>query len=586
MTEIASSRRLAAIVVADVVGYSRLLEADEAGVLTALKQRWSGILEPVVQAHGGRVVKYMGDGALMEFSSAVNAVSAALAVQEKFAAANASLPEDAWILLRIGINLGEVVGEGSDIFGEGVNIASRLEALAAPGGLCISAKVLVEVTGKIDGIFEDIGAQSLKNVTVPVRAYRSSAKPARPAAPATPIKPSIAVLAFQNMTGDPEQEYFVDGMVDDIITALSRSKWLFVIARDSSFTYKGRIVDIKQVGRELGVRYVLEGSVRKAGSRVRISGQLIDSSTGGHLWADRFEGALEDVFALQDRITASVVGAIAPKLQQAEIDRSKRKPTDSLDAYDYYLRGLALMHTGLRGSRQDVSEALRLFSRAAEIDGEFAAAYGMAAWCHVVRNNYGWASNTLETVAEVGRLARKAIALGRDDAVALYTGGFALAQIVGNLQIGAANIDRALALDPNSAAAWHLSGWVRLYLGDPETAVAHMARAMRLDPLGPMEIGMINGTAAAHFLAGRYDEAAEWAERAVHAAADYAPALRMAAASFALSGKSAQAKSAMDRMRRTDDELRCSTARPVVPFRGERDIVRYIEGLRRAGLPE
>ena len=386
-------RRLAAVLIADVVGYSRLLEEDEAGTLAALAQQRASILEPIVSAHAGRIVKLMGDGVLIEFGSAVNAVAGALELQRRMAEANEPLPKTRQIILRIGINLGDVIGEGEDIYGEGVNIAARLEALAEPGGTCISAKVHEEVHGKLNCTFEDMGEQTIKNIARPVRAYRlrpdkviDGASPGRPAL-SLPDKPSIAVLPFQNMSGDPEQEYFADGMVEDIITALSRLRWLFVIARNSSFTYKGRAVDVKQVGRELGVRYVLEGSVRKAGKRVRITGQLIDASTGAHLWADRFDGELADIFDLQDQVTASVVGAIAPKLEQAEIERAKRKPTESLDAYDYFLRGMAAFHQLTRPSND---EALALFSRAIELDPDFASAYGMAARCYLQRKGFGW----------------------------------------------------------------------------------------------------------------------------------------------------------------------------------------------------
>ena len=403
---------------------------------------------------------------------------------------------------------------------------------------------------------------------------------------ALPHRPSIAVLPFQNMSGDPEQEYFADGMVEEIITALSRTHWLFVIARNSSFTYKGRAVDVKQVGRELGVRYVLEGSVRRVANRVRITGQLIDASNGAHLWANRFEGELKDIFELQDQATASVVGVIAPKLEQAEIVRAKRKPTESLDAYDYYLRGIASVHAVYEGTKAAVSEALQLFHRAIELDPDFAAAYGMAAWCYVLRKNYGWMTDAVQESAEAERLAREAVRLAKEDAVALYTGGFALARVAGHLEAGAALIDRALALNPNLAAGWHLSGWARIYLGEPDAAIEHMARAMRLNPLDPLIFGMQNGTAAAHFLAGRYDEASSWSEKALRQHSNYLPAMRMLAASHALAGRLAEAREAMARIRQIAPELRVSNVSEVVPFRGPQDFARYMDGLRKAGLPE
>jgi TolB-like protein len=578
-------RRLAAILAADVAGYSRLMGADEAGTALALREHQAAI-DPIVAGHGGRIVKTFGDGVLLEFSSIVAAVECAVAVQKLMAERNADVPEDQRMLFRIGINLGDVLIEGDDILGDGVNVAARLEGIAEPGGICLSDSAYQQVRDKVLIEVTDMGEQRLKNIARPVRTYRlrvdRSPEQVKPAL-ALPDKPSIAVLPFQNMSADPEHEYFADGVVEEIITALSRMRWLFVIARNSTFTYKGRAVDVKQVGRELGVRYVLEGSMRKAAKRVRITGQLIDSATGAHLWADRFEGALEDIFDLQDQMTTSVVGAIAPKLEQAEIERAKLKPTESLDGYDYYLRGKAGFH---QGTRETISEALRLFYQAIELDPNFASAHGMAAWCYVMRKNFGWMTDRVQETAELERLAKKAVVLGKEDAVALYTGGFALAHVAGHLEAGAALIDRALALDPNLAAAWHHSGWVRTYLGEPGTAIEHMARAMRLNPLDPLLFGMQNGTAAAHFLARRYDEASSWAEKALREHPTHSPAMRMAAASHALAGRLAEAREAMARMRHIDPALRVSNIAVFVPFRRPEDFDRYVQGLRKAGLPE
>src|SRR5262249_50338913 len=338
-----------------------------------------------------RVVKVTGDGILVEFPSAVAALRCAVEVQHAIAERNATEVADRRIEFRVGLHQGDIVVEDGDILGDGVNVAARLEALAEPGGICVSQRIHEDAIGRVDVIFEDMGEQQLKNIARPVRVHRvrrQGGQATKRPALALPDKPSIAVLPFQNLSGDSEQEYFADGMVEDIIAALSRYRWLFVIARNSSFTYKGRAVDVKQVARELGVRYVLEGSVRKAASRVRISGQLIDGSTGAHLWADRcFEGALADIFDLQDQVTASVVGAIAPRLEQAEIERAKRKPTESMDAYDYYLRGMASFY---QWTRECIDEALRLFYRAIELDPDFASAYGMAARCYVWRKVNNW----------------------------------------------------------------------------------------------------------------------------------------------------------------------------------------------------
>jgi TolB-like protein len=400
---------------------------------------------------------------------------------------------------------------------------------------------------------------------------------------ALPDKPSIAVLPFQNMSGDPEQDYFADGVVEDIIAALSRMRWLFVIARNSTFTYKGRAVDVKLVGRELGVRYVLEGSMRKAGNRVRIAGQLIDSSTGANLWADRFEGALEDIFDLQDQVTASVVGAIAPRLEQAEMERAKRKPTESLDAYDYYLRGMASYY--LR-TREAINEALPLFQKAIAVDPGFASAYGMAAWCYAWRKINGWMTDRVRDIAETERLVQRAAELGLDDAVALSRGAHALTFVVGDHDAAATLVDRALALNPNLAGAWYASGWVRVWLGQTDTAINHFAHAMRLSPLDPHSIGMQAGTAFAHFLAGRHDEASYWAQQALWEQTNYLTTLLIAAASYALAGRSGDAQRITARISQLHPAMRVTNIKDWAPFRRPEHLAAIENGLRKAGLPE
>jgi TolB-like protein/DNA-binding SARP family transcriptional activator/Tfp pilus assembly protein PilF len=402
--------------------------------------------------------------------------------------------------------------------------------------------------------------------------------------PPVPDTPSIVVLPFQNLSGDPEQEYFSDGIVEEITTALSRFRSLFVIARNSAFTYKGRAVDVRQVGRELGVRYLLEGSVRKAANRVRITGQLIDAASAAHLWADRFDGTPEDIFDLQDHVTASVVGAISPALEQAEIDRARRKPTESLGAYDYFLRGRAALH---EGSVHGHKEALQLFSKAIDLDPEFASAYGMAAYCYCHRKTNGWIEDRERETAETERLARRAIELDNDDAVALSCAGFALAYVVGELDTGVAFIDRALLLNPNLATAWIVSGWVRVWLGQPEVAIEHLARATRLSPLDPLNNRTRTTTAHAHFFAGRYDEAASWAAMTLREWPDYQTALRIAAASYALAGRLPEARNARERLHELDPKLRLSNlADELGPYARPEDIAHYVEGLRSAGLPD
>lgn len=398
-----------------------------------------------------------------------------------------------------------------------------------------------------------------------------------------PSKPSIAALPFLNLSGDPEQDYFADGVVEDIVSALSRIGWLFVIARNSSFTYKGRGVDVKQVGRELGVRYVLEGSVRKAANRVRITGQLIDATTGVHLWAERFQGALDDIFELQDQVAASVVGAIAPQLERAEIERAKRKPTESLDAYDYYLRGMANFH---QGTREAVDEALPLFYRAIQLDPEYASAYGMAAWCHFWRKINGWMTDRLQEVAEGARLARRAVELGKNDAVALTRGGHALGHFGGDLDGCVALLDRALVLNPNLSAAWYLSGFQRISRGEPDDAIERLARAMRLSPLDPEMVRMQAGTALAHLSAGRFDAASSWAEKAFRDLPSFLMVAGIIAASHALAGRMDEARRAMRHLRRLDPALRISKLADWVLLRRPEDLATFADGLRRAGLPE
>jgi len=400
---------------------------------------------------------------------------------------------------------------------------------------------------------------------------------------ALPDRPSIAVLPFTNMSADPTRDYFADGMTEDIITELSRVRWLLVIARNSTFTYKGRSVDVKQVSRELGVRYVLEGGVRHAGGRVRITAQLIDATTGMHLWADRFDGLLKDIFDLQDCVTTSLIGAIQPKLEQAEIERARRKPTENLNAYDYFLRGMAYFHQYNRNAN---NEALQLFNRATELDPDFATAHGMAAWCHVHRRANRWMGKPLEESAEAVHRARRAIELGRDDAVALSSAGWALAQSGREPEAGAVFIDRARALNPNLATAWYSSGWVRIYLGDPDMAIAHLAQAIRLSPLDQRMFLMQTGIASAHLHAGRSEEASLWAERALREKPDWPLTLRIAAACFALADRPDRARTVMARLRKIDPTFRVSDIKALAPFARAEDLARLEEGLREAGLPE
>jgi TolB-like protein/Tfp pilus assembly protein PilF len=584
MAEARVERRLAAILAADVAGYSRLMGNDEEGTLSALKSCRRELTDPKLAEHRGRIVKTTGDGVLVEFASAVDAVRCAMEIQRGMAERNVAIPEDCRVEFRIGINVGDVILDEGDIYGDGVNIAARLETLASPGGICLSENAYTQIKGKLPINVGDMGVQQLKNIAQSVRVYsvRFEDTPTRQAL-SLPDRPSITVLPFQNMSGDPEQEYFADGMVEDIITNLSRIKWLFVIARNSSFTYKGRAIDVKQVGRELGVRYVLEGSVRKAGTRVRITGQLVEASTGAHLWADRFDGALEDVFELQDHVTSSVVAAIAPKLEQAEIERSKRKPTNNLDAYDYYLRGVDRLHSQ---TRESTSEALRLFHKAIELDPEFASAYAMAAFCYSQRKAFGWVTSRSQDIAEAAPLARRAMELTRDDALAISRAGMVLAYVVEDFDSGELLLERARTLNPNLSAVWHASGWLKVWIGEPETAIEYLERFVRISPLDPLLHSVRSAIAFAHVFAGRFTEAVSYAEKALADNPNTHQALRATALSCAWAGRTEQAQKAISRLLEIDPTLRVSKLVNITPLQRVQDIARYQEGMRKAGLPE
>src|SRR6266446_9568531 len=496
------TRRLAAILAADVAGYSRLMGADEEGTHERLKALRRDLLDPKIAEHHGRIVKTTGDGMLVEFASVVDAVRCAVAVQQAMPERNISFGADSRIELRIGINLGDVIVEGDDLYGDGVNIAARIEALADAGGVFVSNTVHDHVRDRLPFAFEDLGEQQVKNIARPVRVYRVrdvtvAKSPAPPALP-LPDKPSIAVLPFANMSGDPEQEYFADGMVEEIITALSRIRWLFVIARNSTFTYKGQAIDVKQVSRELGVRYVLEGSVRKAGGRVRITAQLIDAEALAHLWADRFDGSLEDVFDLQDQVATSVAGIIEPMLQAAEIRRTSGRPTTDLSAYDLYLRALPHVATYLW---DNTIQALALLRQAIERDPDFASALARAAYCHAVLDAIGRVEDRPGNRRIGLDLARRGLILGGDDAVALAFVAHALGYFNEDIEAAMAIVDRATALNPSGAYGWRFSGFQRLFAGQCELAVEHFERSIRLSPR-EARWPQLTGIAIAQFFTG------------------------------------------------------------------------------------
>lgn len=472
---IETKRRLVAIFAADVEGYSRLMGADEVATLDALTARRE-ILDGLIATHGGRIANTAGDSVLAEFGSAVDAVRCAMEAQAALAEANLSLPENAQINFRIGVHVGDVMVRAGDLFGDGVNIAARLQTLAKAGGLCVSGVTYDQVRKILPLNFTDLGAQNVKNIEEPIRAYEVNAKDrltslqskdARPSNDRKPLppldKPSIAVLPFLNMSADPEQDYFADGLVEDIITALSRFRSLFVIARNSSFTYKGKAVDIKQVGRELGVRYVLEGSVRKVGTRLRITGQLIDAATGSHLWADRFEGALEDIFELQDKVTLQVVGAIAPELDRAEIERAGRRPSGNFDAVTEHYRGLPQVNWPTGPENND--RALQHFKNAIAIDPSFPPAYGGAAACLLLRRMNYWPSEFAEDDKELLRLTERVKELNTDDAFTLCALGAALFHNKVNYEVGIDLVERSIRSNPNYAFAYHARGYLRVWDG-------------------------------------------------------------------------------------------------------------------------
>jgi adenylate cyclase len=557
------TRRLAAILAADVAGYSRLMGADEEGTLGRFKALRHELFDPKIAEHHGRLVKTTGDGVLVEFQSVFDALRCAVEMQTALAKSNDPMPPDQRMEFRIGINVGDIVVEDGDIFGDGVNVAVRLEGLAEPGGICVSARVREDAAGRLDLAFEDIGEQALKNIARQVHVYRVALQPSQRRRPlpnpplgegragvidtvlSLPDKPSIAVLPFANLSGDPKQEYFADGMVEEIITALSRIRWLFVIARNSSFTYKGQAVDVKQVGRELGVRYVLEGSVRKASGRVRIAGQLIDALTGTHLWAGHFDGSLEKVFELQDQIALSVAGVIEPALQAAEIRRSTARPTTDLTAYDLYLRALAAFFPV---TKEGVFEAQRLLKQAIAIDPHYAPALSWAAHCHLRLAIEGWAEEPETSRGEAVDLARRALQLVEHDPVILANAAQVLARSGEDIGAMIGLVDRALALNPSYARGWFVSGLLRVWAGQPDLGIEHVETSVRLSPRERVGstlfvIGM------AYFFKRQFAEAAAKLLASFQDHPGYPQPYRFLAACYAHTGRLEEARATVVRLR-------------------------------------
>jgi adenylate cyclase len=583
-----SVRRLTAILAADTAGYSRLMGTDEEGTHRRLQAHLRELIDPKITEYRGRVVKNTGDGFLAEFASVVDAVRCAVEVQRGMAERNAVTSPEERIEFRVGINLGDVIAEGGDIFGDGVNIAARLEALAEPGGICVSRVVRDQVRDKLDYAFEDMGEQQVKNISRPVRVYRvrdavavksATAQP-QPALP-LPEKPSIAVLAFQNMSGDPEQEYFADGMVEEITAALCRVRDFFVIARNSAFSYKGRAVPMQQVSRELGVRYLIEGSVRKAGNHVRVTAQLIDGTSDTHLWADKYDGAITDIFDLQDRITASVVGAIQPSVRSAEIERSRRKRPESLDAYDLVLRAYPNVWSLERAAN---AEALKLLYQATAIEPDYSLALSLTAWCHAQQVVYNWAVEPASARTEALRLAQMAVTTSGEDPTILTVLGAAYA-IVHKHSVAARLLEKALALDPNSAWAWNRSGWLQTYLGNPDISIDHFERALRLSPFDPLNFNAYIGIGGAHFAAGRYDDAALWIEKGLIDRPGATWAYRELVAAYTLLGRDSDARAGLLRLINDYPDLTVSKVLSALVY-PQPMLDRIAEGLRKAGMAE
>jgi len=584
-------RRLTTILAADVVGYSRLMAADEAGTLASLKAIRRELIEPKTVDYHGRVVKLMGDGTLMEFGSVVDAVQFAVEVQVAIAERNAEVSEDRRIVYRIGINIGDIIVEGDDIYGDGVNVAARLEGLAEPGGICVSRTVFNHVKGKVDLGFEDLGEQEVKNIAEPVRVYRvqsdTSDAPTRTTPRSglpQPDKPSIAVLPFTNMSGDPEQEYFSDGLTEDIITALAHFRDVSVIARNSSFAFKGQSPDVTEVGRKLGVHFVVEGSVRKVGTKVRITAQLVDASTGTHIWAQRYDRNLEDIFAVQDEVTETVVGTLAGRLETVGAERARKKPTTSLTAFDYLLQARDLVY---RYNREDNAKARALLEQAITLDPDYAEAHACLSGTYWADWVGGWARDSDACLERATEIAKRAVALDDSDSRAQAQMGFVLLYRR-HYEQARQHIDKALALNPHHPDIVMVLSLYELWSGDPEAGVAKVKEAMRLDPFGryggPLGI--------AHYSLRNYQDAVA-ALNTVRAKLPRFIAWR--AASYAQLGQDEQARSTAEEFVEIASAgmAACGASLPEswldflaqrTPYKRQEDLDHYLDGLREAGL--
>lgn len=582
MAEDRVDRRLAAIFASDIAGYSRLMGADEEGTLRQLKAHRKELVDPKIIEHHGRIVKTTGDGMLVEFVSVVDAVRCAVDIQRGMAERNVDIPTDKHIQFRIGINVGDIIIDGDDIFGDGVNVAARLETLADPGSIMVSSVVHDQVRDKLSFSFEDMGEQTVKNIARPIGVHRVSLTENAPVtvlkSAVTADRPSIAVLPFVNMSGDPEQEYFADGISEDIITGLSKLRWFFVIARNSSFTYKSKAVDVKRVARELGVRYVLEGSVRKGGNRVRITAQLIDAVTGNHIWADRYDGELTDVFALQDEITRKVVAAIEPKLLEAEAMRSQSRSAENLGAWDMLMQANSLFW---RLTKTDGEAAIAMLKKAVEHYPNYAPAHSMLAFAMLVSRLFGW-TLVAPPVKEAAILAKRAAQLDDSDPWAHLALGY-VAYMTTRTDDARQEYQRAIDLNPNFAAAYGYLGWALAAAGRTDEAVALSEQAIRMSPHDPQNAIFNNALAVAHYLAGRYSEAVNFARKGVQLRDEMISGHRIYVASLAQAGQFEEARTALQRLRELQPNISIAWCEEHIPYPPDR-MPKFLEGLRKAGL--
>jgi adenylate cyclase len=586
-------RRLAAVMAGDVAGYSRLMGADEEGTLVRLKVVRKTVVDPAIASHRGRIVKTTGDGILVEFASAVDAARCGLEIQREMAQQNAEVPSELRIEFRIGIHVGDIIIDDNDIFGDGVNIAARLEGIAEPGGVCISDDAHRQIRGKIDVIFDDIGEQTLKNIAEPMRAWhirlageaaatiRSNPSPIQVQALALPDKPSIVVLPFDNMSAEPGQDYLADGIVEAITAALSCIRSFFVIARSSAFTYKGRTTNARDIGKELGVAYLLEGSVQKAGDRLRIIVQLIETAGGAHVWSSRFDGAIDDFFDLEDRITEQVAGALQPSIRIAEIERSRRKRPQDLSSYDYTMR--AMPHVWML-EKDESNKALELLGRALTIDPEYPLALVLAGWCHAQRSVYNWVDDIAGSQLIARSLAERAANLSGDDSLVLAVLG-TVHTFLRNHVTARVLLERAVTLDPNCAWAWSRLGWIENYSDQPKKAIGHFERALRLSPIDPLNFNNYAGIASAYEILQEYDVAVEFMRRALVERPNALWIYRNLSTALSGAGRIEEAKEAFDEMLRSYPDLTVSKFKRAMVFSAPA-LDRMAENLRKLGLPE